>query len=156
MQRFAMVPAVLVVVVVTIATTTAASFKDAFAPSFSNPPRSRSLVQQHQVARGADTDDFASFAAALEADAEEQKQQQQTSVQSSSIHNSNNNRQATTKTTTKIKKKTWQADLERLMDPTTPSSQRQILLSDLVNANAEIRASVEAALRDRNVCNCNR
>jgi hypothetical protein len=88
-----------------------------------------------QVSRAADTDDFASFAASLEEDAAKQK----TSVA------------ATGKNRNKAAQKTWQADFERLLDPTTPASQRQILLSDLMNANAEIRASVEMALRDRNV-----
>ena len=51
-------------------------------------------------------------------------------------------------------KKTWQADLERLLDPSTSVAQRQILLSDLLNANAEIAASVQDALRSRKVKSC--
>ena len=42
-------------------------------------------------------------------------------------------------------------DLERLLDPTTTPAQRQILLSNLLNANTEIQASVQKALRDRQV-----
>ena len=47
---------------------------------------------------------------------------------------------------------TWQENLESLLDPTTPLAKRQILLSDLVNANENIRSDVESALRDRKVC----
>lgn len=47
--------------------------------------------------------------------------------------------------------RSWQASLEKLLDPLTPLSQRQILLSDLLNSNEEIRNSVLTALRDRKV-----
>jgi hypothetical protein len=45
----------------------------------------------------------------------------------------------------------WQAKLEMLLEPTTPLSKRQILLSELLAANQEIRDAVQAALRNRNV-----
>ena len=49
------------------------------------------------------------------------------------------------------KKLNWQADLERLLNPTTSISQRQVLISELIEKNGEIRASVEKAMLDRNV-----
>ncbi len=46
---------------------------------------------------------------------------------------------------------TWQESLEQLLDPTTPLAKRQILLSDLLNSNENIREDVLAALRERKV-----
>ena len=46
---------------------------------------------------------------------------------------------------------TWQESLEMLLDPSTPAAKRQILLSDLVNANDDIRSDVQGALKDRKV-----
>ena len=46
---------------------------------------------------------------------------------------------------------TWQESLEKLIDPTTPGSKRQILLGNLVNANENIRKDLTAAFRDRNI-----
>lgn len=85
-----------------------------------------------------ETDDFASFAATLEQDAVKQQQQQRPASSS------------TTRTT-------WQEDLERVLDPTTSNAQRQILVSDLLQSTektADIRASVQTALRDRKVRSC--
>lgn len=45
----------------------------------------------------------------------------------------------------------WQQRLESLLDPTTSLAQRQILMSELLSANQEIRDSVTEALRDRKV-----
>jgi len=45
----------------------------------------------------------------------------------------------------------WQERLEMLLDPATPLAQRQILLSELMASNQDIRNSVTAALRDRKV-----
>ena len=45
----------------------------------------------------------------------------------------------------------WQERLESLLDPTTSLAQRQILVSELLSANQDIRDSVTAALRDRKV-----
>lgn len=46
---------------------------------------------------------------------------------------------------------TWKESLEMLLDPGTPAAKRQILLSDLVNANDEIRTDVQSALKDRKI-----
>lgn len=46
---------------------------------------------------------------------------------------------------------TWQASLEMLLDPNISPAKRQILLSDLLGANAQIRESVLEALRERKV-----
>ena len=46
---------------------------------------------------------------------------------------------------------TWQESLEAFLDPTTPPGKKQVLLSDLVSANEEIRTSVESAIRERKV-----
>ncbi len=47
--------------------------------------------------------------------------------------------------------KTWQESIEELLDPTTPLAKRQILLTDLLNSNENIRDDVLAALRERKV-----
>ena len=46
---------------------------------------------------------------------------------------------------------TWQESLEAFLDPTTPPAKKQVLFSDLVSSNEEIRSSVESALRERKV-----
>jgi len=46
---------------------------------------------------------------------------------------------------------TWQESLESLLDPTTPQVKRQILLSDLLNANENIRNDVQSALKERRI-----
>ena len=46
---------------------------------------------------------------------------------------------------------TWQESLEAFLDPMTPPGKKQVLLSDLVSANEEIRTDLEAALRERKV-----
>lgn len=45
----------------------------------------------------------------------------------------------------------WQERLEMLLDPLTPLAQRQVLMSELMASNEDIRNSVTAALRDRKV-----
>jgi len=45
----------------------------------------------------------------------------------------------------------WQERLETLLDPLTPLAQRQVLMSELLQSNEDIRNSVTAALRDRRV-----
>ena len=50
------------------------------------------------------------------------------------------------------KTKTWQENVESLLDPTTPLAKRQILLTDLLNSNENIREDVLTALRERKVC----
>lgn len=44
---------------------------------------------------------------------------------------------------------TWQESLEAFLDPMTPPGKKQVLLSDLVSANEEIRTDLESALRER-------
>ena len=41
---------------------------------------------------------------------------------------------------------TWQAKIDSLLDPSTPLASRQLLLSELLAANQEIRESVRSAL----------
>jgi hypothetical protein len=45
----------------------------------------------------------------------------------------------------------WQESLELLLDPATPAARRQILLSDLLNANADIRKDVMDAIQEKKV-----
>jgi hypothetical protein len=47
---------------------------------------------------------------------------------------------------------TWKSDLDEILNPTTAQARRQILVSQLLTANAEIRMAVEDALRNRKVC----
>ena len=115
---------------------------------------SHSLLQHHRRRFGtsilfssrrvdeADNDEFTSFAATLVED----------------------DRAATSSTTTNTprasnnKTSQWQTNLDKLIfDRTTTIAQRQILISDLINANNEIRQSFTTALRDRTVrccCGC--
>jgi len=45
----------------------------------------------------------------------------------------------------------WQESLESFLDPTTPQVKRQILLSDLLNANENIKNDVQSALKERKI-----
>lgn len=81
------------------------------------------------------SDDFASFAASLEGERDKGKKQ---SFPSRTVSVTEKNR-------------SWQEDLDELLDPKTSLARKQILLSDLLNANTDIRAAIEAALRDRRV-----
>jgi hypothetical protein len=96
-------------------------------------------------------DEFATFAASLEDDAKREETKATGSSMSSSRSSSSSNGQQKERTS---RSSSWQADLERLLDPTTPAAQRQIVLSDLMNANEDIRDSVVSALRDRRVRVC--
>lgn len=58
-----------------------------------------------------------------------------------------------TKTDDIYAEKTWQESVEQLLDPTTPLAKRQILLTDLLNSNDNIREDVLAALRERKIDN---
>lgn len=89
------------------------------------------------------TDEFAAFAASLEE--EEEAEAPQTTKSSTA---------SKAKTSATNKNKSWQDDLDKLLDPTTPFTKRQILLQDLLSANEDIRSAVEAALRDRKVRTC--
>jgi hypothetical protein len=46
---------------------------------------------------------------------------------------------------------TWQSKIDSLLDPATPLASRQLLLSELLAANQEIRDSVQEALTTRKV-----
>lgn len=46
---------------------------------------------------------------------------------------------------------TWKDSLDEFLDPLTPIAKKQVLLSDLINSNEEIRQSVEQALRERKI-----
>ncbi|KAL3917311.1 MAG: hypothetical protein SGILL_004774 [Bacillariaceae sp.] len=58
---------------------------------------------------------------------------------------------SSTASTTSNSEKPWQVKLEELFDPMTSVAQRQILLSELLNANEKIRESVLDALSNRKV-----
>lgn len=45
----------------------------------------------------------------------------------------------------------WKDSLDEFLDPLTPLSKKQVLLSDLVNSNDEIRQSLEEAVRERKI-----
>jgi len=104
-----------------------------FAPSALQQQRSTIRSWSTRTDDTSTGDDFSSFAASLEEEAPT---------------NSNRKNGSNSKTSSDM---TWKADLERLLDPTTPVAQRQILLSNLMNADKEIRASVQAALVERKV-----
>ena len=88
-------------------------------------PTTQAASHSHTPLASSTADDFANFAASLEEE---------------------------TKDDFITKNKSWQEDLEELLEPKTPLARRQILLSDLMSANQDIQASVQAALRDRKVC----
>mmetsp|Transcript_25366 Transcript_25366/g.45931 ORF Transcript_25366/g.45931 Transcript_25366/m.45931 type:complete len:480 (-) Transcript_25366:42-1481(-) len=48
-------------------------------------------------------------------------------------------------------KTTWQESLESLLNPTTPMSKRQIVLTDLLNANEAIQSSIQTAIKERKI-----
>jgi hypothetical protein len=48
-------------------------------------------------------------------------------------------------------KKTWQSKLDDLLNPTTTPAERQILLSELLSSNEQIRESVMDAMASRRV-----
>jgi hypothetical protein len=87
----------------------------------------RNAFSLASTAAGSDDDAFASFAATLEP-----------------VKTSNGAKGGP--------QETWKNDLDDLLNPMTTQARRQILLSQLLTANGDIRASVEAALRDRKVC----
>jgi hypothetical protein len=85
--------------------------------------------------------DFSAFADSLEADDKDQVTSKATVT----------NKKSTRSGTTTSADKPWQAKLEELFDPMTTVAQRQILLSELLNANEKIRESVLDALTNRKV-----
>jgi hypothetical protein len=90
------------------------------------------------LASSVNSDDaaFSSFASSLEQDA---------ASPGVKFTSGNSKRKSTTP------EATWKTDLDEILNPTTAQARRQILLSQLLTANADIRVSVEAALRDRKV-----
>jgi len=46
---------------------------------------------------------------------------------------------------------TWQENLDDFLDPFTSPDKKQIILSDLINANSEIRDSLQSAFEERNI-----
>lgn len=46
---------------------------------------------------------------------------------------------------------TWQENLDSFLDPFTSPDKKQVLLSDLINANEEIRDSLQSAIQERNI-----
>jgi len=50
-----------------------------------------------------------------------------------------------------FKEGTWQESLDEFLDPVTPLARRQVLVSDLIGANAQIRESLQSALKERNI-----
>jgi hypothetical protein len=131
------------------------AFTHSTTKSIKRYPLSSASVFVVRVSRTAEADDFSSFAASLEQDATQQEQRRRATTTGGGTGGgggSSTTSSFRTMNSSSASVKTWQADLERLLDPSTSPAQRQILVSDLLNANAEIRASVETALRDRKVC----
>lgn len=94
-----------------------------------NTPKNHAHSQQPLASTELDTDsDFSAFAETLQED------------EIFSDESSNNDIYGTS---------TWQESLEAILNPMTSPAKKQILLSDLVSANEEIRSSLESALRER-------
>lgn len=111
------------------------------ASAFAFPPIRMNTVYHNTAStllffssQATDADDFTSFETTLDVDSRQVV-----------------TRKFSTKQPVATQKSTWQSDLERLLDPMTSVAQRQILLSNLLNANEEIRTSVQEAFRDRKV-----
>jgi hypothetical protein len=88
--------------------------------------------------------DFSTFADSLDVD-DDQVAGTATSTTTTAKRPSNARRG------TMMDDKPWQAKLDELLDPMTRGAQRQILLSELLNANEKIRDSVLDALTNRKV-----
>jgi hypothetical protein len=82
--------------------------------------------------------DFSSFADSLADDDDE-------------VGASQGDAASASKSTTSTDNKPWQMKLEELLDPKTSVAERQVLLSELLNANEKIRDSVIDALTNRKV-----
>lgn len=112
-----------------------------------NRPRSTLILRSESS-----SDAFASFADSLEE--EDFSAPIGESTVSASATTTSTKTRTTTTTTTATKEaetETWQSKLETLLDPSTPLAQRQILLSELLTANQEIRDSVLLALSQRKI-----
>jgi hypothetical protein len=95
------------------------------------------LFVSASTVKGSNESDFSAFADSLEDDVD--------------VGGSNNNSRSGSTTTTNTVMKPWQAKLEELLDPMTNNAQRQILLSELLTSNEEIRTSVMDAVTNRKV-----
>ena len=99
--------------------------------------------------------DFDAFADSLEID-DSQAQSASAATSTKERPSSSTSSSPSSKTTKSLRNeagsnKPWQAKLEELLDPTTNIADRQILLSELLNSNDEIRDSVLDALSNRKV-----
>jgi len=130
------------------------------ADAFSGPtlPTSTTRTQQrHERQRRRRRTGFASAASSSKVDEVSLNEDTPSSVSTSSRKvKKGGSPRATSKNSrvkeeVKVKEKSWQDDLDELLDPTTGPSRRQVLLRELLSEGADIRASVEKALRDRNV-----
>jgi len=93
-----------------------------------------STVSSTQLLSTVDSNDFSTFAQALEEEEE--------------IYDADT---ISTSSTPMMKKETWQSKLESLLDPRTSIAKRQILASELAAANEDIRESVLTAVKDRKI-----
>lgn len=102
------------------------------------------------LASSVNSDDaaFSSFASSLEQDSAAAPK----ASAGTSNSGKSSKRTKTPVTAASSSSSTWKNDLDEILNPTTAQARRQILLSQLLTANADIRVSVEAALRDRKVC----
>ena len=99
--------------------------------------------------------DFDAFADSLEID-DSQAQSASAGASTKERPSTSTSSSSSSRTTKSIRNeagsnKPWQAKLEELLDPTTNIADRQILMSELLNSNDEIRDSVLDALSNRNV-----
>ena len=56
-----------------------------------------------------------------------------------------------TKLLSSIEKNTWQQNLDNFLDPFVSPDKKQVLLSDLISQNEEIRTSLQSAIQERTV-----
>lgn len=132
-------------VTLALAVAAGASLASAYLPSaplvrqtvgFGVPSASR----LHSSTSASSDADFSAFADSLEADDDQVASMASATTTTSPSDSSTSNSE-----------KPWQAKLEELFDPMTSVAQRQILLSELLNANEKIRESVLDALSNRKV-----
>lgn len=56
-----------------------------------------------------------------------------------------------TKLLSSIEKNTWQQNLDNFLDPFVSPDKKQVLLSDLISQNEEIRTSLQSAIQERTI-----
>jgi hypothetical protein len=111
----------------------------AFRRGLLSAPSSTSRLASTSSSSSSSATDFSTFANSLESDFDDDDE------------TSNDPMRASAVTT---KDKSWQAKLDDLLDPSTNLADRQILLSELLTANDEIRDDVLDALTNRKVRAC--